>query len=344
MISKDYTITFLTPCFCAGADQSVAEIRPSAIRGQLRWWFRALGGFSVLHDVPLRQQETMIFGGAAGEEGIASPLIIRVVDRTTSGTKTGNDPDAQITAPTGYFLFPLRKQSRAYRHGSFELRVVWRGDSRLWDPIDQLVKLFANLGSLGFRSRRGYGALSMEGVFDLAKALQTFASGQEAITVFTLPECNDKDSALAALARWYKSWRTHGRTINGEAEGFGLPGFDYARNDHDVGYGINNRTTTYRPALGLPIIQRTQNGARNWNKNPTPSGEGDPGRFASPVLLRPHRAGQQQINPLVIFVDVYKWREGDGVYMQNVRKPVSPDLYNKMKIDRRLTLFNPSAP
>src|SRR5215470_1516467 len=44
MMPETYNLTFITPCFFAGANQAVAELRPSAIRGQLRWWFRALGG------------------------------------------------------------------------------------------------------------------------------------------------------------------------------------------------------------------------------------------------------------------------------------------------------------
>lgn len=64
-----YNLKFITPCFCAGADQTVAELRPSAIRGQLRWWFRALGG--------TREQEMALFGGIAGENGRSSTLQIR---------------------------------------------------------------------------------------------------------------------------------------------------------------------------------------------------------------------------------------------------------------------------
>ncbi len=55
MIIKTYNIELLTPCFCAGADQTKAEIRAPSIRGQLRWWFRALGGTP--------QGEKEVFGG-----------------------------------------------------------------------------------------------------------------------------------------------------------------------------------------------------------------------------------------------------------------------------------------
>src|SRR5664280_1027452 len=69
MKSETYNLTFLTPCFCAGADQTVAELRSSAIRGQLRWWFRALGGTP--------EQEGDVFGATARDEGCASLLQVR---------------------------------------------------------------------------------------------------------------------------------------------------------------------------------------------------------------------------------------------------------------------------
>ncbi|MEI8040271.1 MAG: type III-B CRISPR module RAMP protein Cmr1, partial [Verrucomicrobiota bacterium] len=69
MKPETYNLTFLTPCFCAGADQAVAELRPSAIRGQLRWWFRALGG--------TYEQEAAVFGAAADDQSHASSLQVR---------------------------------------------------------------------------------------------------------------------------------------------------------------------------------------------------------------------------------------------------------------------------
>jgi hypothetical protein len=68
MRSETYNLTFLTPSFCGGANQTIAELRPSAIRGQLRWWFRALGG---------AEQEMAVFGGTAREEGVASAVQVR---------------------------------------------------------------------------------------------------------------------------------------------------------------------------------------------------------------------------------------------------------------------------
>ena len=74
-----YSLQVITPCFAGGAEpEKQAEIRAPSIRGQLRWWFRVLGGFSSLKPIPVRDQEERIFGSTAGGAGVASPLIVRV--------------------------------------------------------------------------------------------------------------------------------------------------------------------------------------------------------------------------------------------------------------------------
>ena len=50
-----YHIRFITPLFSRSMLEDSPEIRPSSIRGQLRWWFRALGGNAI--------DEKAVFGG-----------------------------------------------------------------------------------------------------------------------------------------------------------------------------------------------------------------------------------------------------------------------------------------
>jgi len=72
MKRESFHLELITPCFCAGADPAQAEIRAPSIRGQLRWWFRVLGG-SV-------EDESAVFGSAAGESGVGSALRIAITD------------------------------------------------------------------------------------------------------------------------------------------------------------------------------------------------------------------------------------------------------------------------
>jgi len=353
MNTVNYSIEVITPCFCAGAkaDQQ-AEIRAPSIRGQLRWWFRTLGGFKALaaQGKTLRQQESDIFGNAAGNSGTASRLVVRVAGspNTSLRSQTSKDPDgmdARMGSDRGYLLFPLRKKPRGVFDLStpprFQLCVQWRGPTEQWIDIQSLVTIFGNLGSLGFRSRRAMGALAFESeALDLASSLSRFTASP-ALLLRQLRAASSRD-AISVLARWLKGWRAHGRTADHQRaqppEPPHNPGFKFARNDHDAGFN-RNVPETYRPALGLPIIQRYGTGnISNWE-----FGSGNPaepkGRFASPVLLRPHRDAQGNWHALVIFVDAHKWPEGKPVFLNGQPRTVSRDLYEAMKKDPNLKPF-----
>jgi len=346
MIFQSHTLEVITPCFCGGAEPAQrAEIRPASIRGQLRWWFRVLGGFKALPNQSVEQQEAMIFGSTAGDEGQAGMLTCRVKSTSTSASY----PEPAMQSPEGYFLFPLRNIPRHQIPPGqrFELHFMWRGAPHLIEDLTALAIVFGNLGSLGFRSRRAMGALTLQNPkSDLATALARFNFAHQAIQVCKLQgPCNDSSRAISNLANWLKSWRTHGRSQDlrpGNVQGFPPEntGFQYAKNDHDIGYNTAEtaQKAAFRPALGLPIIQRNKQGTNQWNERQNASG-----RFASPVILRPHKDAQGSWQALVIFVNSKKWPESKQVYLkrphgQEARK-VSLDLYNAMKADPNLRPF-----
>lgn len=346
MKTEAFHFEVITPCFCGGAEPDQrAEIRAPSIRGQLRWWFRTLGGFKSLAAKSVREQEAMIFGSINGDEGRASQLIVRVKGDSSSRLISTQRKDsvgmnANVGTPRGYFLFPLRNQPRAVFDQpslpKFDLHLVWRGNTSLWREIQALVTIFGNLGALGFRSRRAMGALSVLGApLSLKDSLACFAA-DSSLVVRALP-AKDGGDAIAVLANWLKSWRAHGRSGNNPAEQ-AYPGFKFAKDDHDSGFDGSARQT-YRPAIGLPIIQRYSRGSTsNWE-----FGAGGPrapkGRFASPVLLRPHKDAQGKWHALVIFVDAHKWPAGKQVFLNGQPRAVSLDLYEEMKNDPKLTSF-----
>lgn len=66
-----HRLTFITPLFSKGTYDDLPEIRPPSIRGQLHWWFRALGGTHA--------EEHAIFGGVHGG-AVASKMLVRVAN------------------------------------------------------------------------------------------------------------------------------------------------------------------------------------------------------------------------------------------------------------------------
>lgn len=373
MRTEPYLFELITPCFCAGAEPSTqAEIRAPAVRGQLRWWFRTLGGFASLQPKSVREQEDMIFGAIAGEEGQAGKLIVRVeshalVTVRKDGKKLGHADGQELGHPnssaSAYLTFPVQTREKhgvkegysgrgVFTSGTFVLRLLWRGPASQWDDIRALTCVFANLGALGFRARRAMGALHlMNPSLDLKKSLAHFST-PNAITVFELPAADARD-AVSKLASWLRGWRQHGQTSHHvpmpPPANPPNPGFDYALRDHDeglVGLGrarpsppasrpsgrtpLGRNNDSFRPAIGLPLVQFFSSLHKTVNWNATADG----GRFASPILLRPHRDSTGW-RALVIFLDTRQWDYTKPVHLDSGPSPrtrqVLPDLYNEMK-------------
>jgi hypothetical protein len=139
-------ITFITPCFCRGADCSengAPEIRPPSIRGQLHWWFRAIGGGAA--------DENAIFGNVHGGT-IASPLVVRV--------RAPFPPQTQLSPTLPHKQGGKAASKKALTAGTtFDLLLSWRRN-----PSDSQKRAFSRaldawllLGALGLRATRGGG-------------------------------------------------------------------------------------------------------------------------------------------------------------------------------------------
>ncbi len=350
MIRQSYQFDVITPCFCAGADHDKAEIRAASIRGQLRWWFRVLGGFKSLNHMSLRDQESMIFGSAAGDMGAAGLLTVRVF------SKSGRALDASVShaapgmqSPEGYLLFPLRNNPR-HRSAlaAFQLDFIWRGNSRMDDDLRSLAVVFGNLGALGFRSRRAMGSLAVASTsMSLSQALGRFSEASTSVRIYCVGKASHPQSdCIPRLAEWLRGWRQHGRSEdlrpgNRDQRPPENSGFQYAKRDHDIGYGLPSVGTesAFRPALGLPIIQRAGGRSNAWEWAWNSQRRKGEGRFASPVILRPHRDSDGKWRALVIFVEAQKWPTGKQVYLNGTPRKVSLDLYEAMKADPSLTPF-----
>ncbi len=160
MISEIYQCEFITPCFGTGATQTLAELRASEVRGQLRWWFRALGG--------TWDQESFVFG-SIHEKVAASALQVR-----TKVTKTGIPwvpPKVNpqfIDAYIWYYASESNNKSRWTEKGNFspgtefeiQIRQMRSIPKEANDLFQTALKSFLMLGALGMRVTRGLGAFS----------------------------------------------------------------------------------------------------------------------------------------------------------------------------------------
>ena len=117
-----FKIQFITDALLGGATpHEAAEVRVPSIRGQLRWWTRALGLG--------RAEENRLFGSIAGDSGRASSVTLRVSSLALPPASQVVSPLHQfatveastlgvqdINSGAGYLTFPLRPQRNGQPH------------------------------------------------------------------------------------------------------------------------------------------------------------------------------------------------------------------------------------
>lgn len=202
----------ITPCFCAGAEQSNAEIRPTAIRGALRWWFRALGGTP--------DEEELVFGGVSKSK--ASSVQVRVSE--IRKVDVGSLPSPKPMTPEAYILYfasiaggeganfgtgPRWNSNGCLGPGTtFKLHL--RQLRKIPDPCKKLLELsvdtIRHYGSIGLRVTRGFGAMQAKDVNAASFAALDTELLEKGFTIRRGSQCHDKwDSLMVESGKWLKN-------------------------------------------------------------------------------------------------------------------------------------------
>ena len=191
----------ITPLFGGGVNPGEADpvtvIRGTAIRGQLRFWWRACRGGRANGDlVTLREIEGKLWGTAANKSEQTTQKdkaaqedaqhVQISVDVTDSGTAikpftivtnpNGRKRVAQNTQPAtppSYAAFPLQpKEEEIYQQAlklkevqsniKFKLTISFPANQRL--EVEAALWAWETFGGLGARTRRGFGALRCKSI------------------------------------------------------------------------------------------------------------------------------------------------------------------------------------
>jgi CRISPR-associated protein Cmr1 len=170
MIEKLYNIQVITPIFGGGVkaneNDPVTPIRPSSIRGHLRFWWRATRGAKYSTVAELRQREGEIWGTTKNPSRVALEVEIRSPGKTYPCAyfpEDKNFPRFERNHPS-YALFPFQGNKRdgippanCTSNVSFELKL--NHPKSLSQDVDAAVWAWTNFGGIGARVRRGCGAL-----------------------------------------------------------------------------------------------------------------------------------------------------------------------------------------
>ncbi len=176
-VKKKYEITVVTPMFGGGFDPGKVDenrpVRESAIRGQLRFWWRATRGAACANACELREKEAKIFGDTSRPSNVK--VKVELLSKNKPVTYMPGDKDNK--------LIPLYLFQRPHDHKSadaalsyittctFNLYLEWSAKIQLLKKtspsdfkeldLDLKAALWAwiNFGGIGARTRRGCGSL-----------------------------------------------------------------------------------------------------------------------------------------------------------------------------------------
>lgn len=183
METREYKVHFLTPAFLGNADQS-GQWRTPPFKALLRQWWRVAwaeaNDFSLDHS-PMFEQEGSLFGAASDGNGNRSRVRLRLgkwkngsLDKWERDLKV-NHPE--VRTPIGSQLYlgygPLGydkhirsttlKINAAIQAGdTSEIRLAFpASDASL---LDRALWLMHRFGSIGGRSRNGWGSFELDGI------------------------------------------------------------------------------------------------------------------------------------------------------------------------------------
>ena len=300
---QTYECTLVTPLFGGGVQAGEVDrkmpVRASAIRGQLRFWWRLLAHQEwKLGDIA--SHEAAIFGGVA-KETKASKVFLKISQVATPQTM----PPETAKELSRYALFPLESSQASgpvAREGiTFQLGISMpKLDETAQKQVHEALRWWATFGGIGGRTRRGLGKIQLAGLPPIT-AEQASAAGCRLVT------SGDYASATEA---WKKAIEKLKNFRQGTGQGQGRnpgqgnrPGRSrWPEPDAIRRYTGKNANGKHEPvhpagnvfpraALGMPIIFEIRGPGEPSKSSLQPLGKE---RMASPVILQPYPSGNNR--------------------------------------------------
>ncbi|MDQ5767909.1 type III-B CRISPR module RAMP protein Cmr1 [Thiothrix subterranea] len=172
-ITARYRIT--TPMFIGDAAQQASGISPAAVKGALRFWWRALnwGRIRQAKDSDssalqqLHKEESELFGSAADQGEGQAKAFIRVKPENLKYGLPKEQPTSGIQYLLGQGLYHFRNgygRTSAVLSGHIQLEMALKPgvSAAQTQQLVQAAQALGLLGALGSRARKGFGSLALE--------------------------------------------------------------------------------------------------------------------------------------------------------------------------------------
>lgn len=167
---QTYQCTLVTPMYGGGVKPGVVDkempIRASAIRGQLRFWWRVVFGRGLMHN-EMFERETAIWGGI-GDKSAASKVEVRVVlSEVKSDFVSSTSHPYGKSVSYGFGAAANNGEAQWLKEGfGFSLHI--RYPENMDTEIKTCLRWWMTFGGLGARTRRGFGAVRCNSISTLA--------------------------------------------------------------------------------------------------------------------------------------------------------------------------------
>jgi len=344
---EEVELTLITPLFGGGVrarePDPVTPIRGSAIRGHLRFWWRATRGSAYCDVQDLRKHECSIWGmpDVASQVSIRvsqvkleSPVPCATYEWDDRRKRHRSMPRFRCPDYPAYALFPFQGKPPRHRHasaaceeepaevipgGSFLLTLDYPEQFEL--DVKSSLWAWVNFGGLGSRTRRGCGALYATGLSPggqtldawLAEALDRFqiqVGGGPRDWACLAPTLLVGPRTLAPLRAWSEAVRLMCEFRQGPGVGRnpGPQGRAGRSRWPEAGH-IRRLTPSGRISGEQPVFPRAELGLPIVFHFPGEREDvvllpPDPyERMASPVILKPLALDKEQALPAVIVLN-----------------------------------------
>ena len=287
----------ITPMYGGGVEPGKVDcampIRASALRGQLRFWWRLLfSGGRKATDV--FQDECALWGGISAEGPQASQVTVRV------DSEPVNDDsqliDAQPPHVPNYGLIPDRNEPLLLAQGyKFQVTLELQHDEKKRQVVEAL-RWWASFGGVGARTRRGFGAVEVD------------CAGVEPVRPNEIQGSGGRVVVGGAHHDALAAWRSALEPLRRFRQGPGI-GRDFGRGNRpgrsywpeaDTIRRVAGGKPAHKPqhpadgvypraAFGLPIVFHFKDPGDPRDHTLETAGQGD--RMASPLILRPYFDG-----------------------------------------------------
>ncbi len=163
----------ITPMFMYGADGKTPELRPTSIKGIMRFWWRAINGHLSL--IELKKQEDEIFGSTEKKSKL---VIYRINVTETKDFKISTTPHhkkgycSKNNNSKGCYFNGNSCMKANQRVGKlYTFKITMDIKPNRYMTKEQLKNFFiiaTTLGGFGQRSRRGFGSIQISKIDNIA--------------------------------------------------------------------------------------------------------------------------------------------------------------------------------